>query len=160
MRPGTEQWNRGQKQRRVRTLRRLLILCEDTKSSRDYLEQFPFDPAQVEIECVGTGQNTDTLMEEAIRRKRAADDAKAPYEGIWVVFDKDDFPLGNFNRAFDLAKSQSTIRACWSNECVELWYLLHFTLRTTSIGRKEIWRELKPTSATRTPRRMRGFSPN
>ena len=144
MPPGTERWNRGQKQRRVRPLRRLLILCEDTKSSRDYLKQFPFDPAQVAIECVGTGMNTDSLMEEAIRRKQAAEDAKAPFESVWVVFDKDDFSLQNFNRTFDLARAHPTIRACWSNECFELWYLLHFKLRTTGIGRKEIWKELEP----------------
>ncbi len=73
MTPGTESWNRGQKKPGNRPLRRLLILCEDTKSSRDYLSQFPFDQAQVAIECVGTGMNTDSLMEEAIRRKKKAD---------------------------------------------------------------------------------------
>ena len=142
MPPGTNRWNRGQKQPRSRTLRRLLILCEDTKSSRFYLQRFPFDPNQVQIECVGTGMNTDSLMEEAIRRKEEAENAKAPYEAIWVVFDKDSFPLQNFNRAFDLAKAHSTIRACWSNECLELWYLLHFCLRNTGIGRNDIWKEI------------------
>lgn len=127
---------------RVRLVRRLLILCEDAKSSRDYLGQFPFDQSQVWIECVGTGMNTDSLMLEAIRRQTAAEDAKQPYEAIWVVFDRDDFPLENFNRAFELALKHPTIHPCWSNECFELWYLLHFKLRTTAIGRKEIWREL------------------
>ena len=142
MPPGTNRWNRGQKPPRTRPLRRLLILCEDTKSSRLYLQRFPFDPNQVQIECIGTGMSTDTLMEEAIHRKEKAENAKAPYEAIWVVFDKDDFPLQNFNRAFDLARSHPTIHACWSNECFELWYLLHFCLRNTGIGRNEIWREI------------------
>jgi hypothetical protein len=142
MPPGTNRWNRGQKQRQNRILRRLLIICEDTKSSRLYLKKFPFDPNQVQIECVGTGKNTDTLMEEAIRRKKQADTDKAPYEAIWVVFDKDSFAPQNFNRAFDLARTHPTIRACWSNECFELWYLLHFALRDTGIGRADIWREV------------------
>jgi hypothetical protein len=142
MPPGTNRWNRGQKQRQNRTLRRLLIICEDTKSARLYLKKFPFDPNQVQIECVGTGMNTDSLMEEAISRKEAAENAKAPYEAIWVVFDKDSFALQNFNRAFDLARAHPTIKACWSNECFELWYLLHFALRDTGIGRADIWREI------------------
>jgi len=140
MLPGTNRWNRGQKQPRTRTLRRLLILCEDTKSSCLYLRQFPFDPNQVQIECVGTGMSTDSLMEEAIRRKEKAENAKAPYEQIWVVFDKDDFPMQNFNRAFDLARAHPTILACWSNECFELWYLLHFCYRDTGASRTDIWK--------------------
>jgi len=139
---GNKAWLRKRKPRGVRPVRRLLILCEDTKSSRDYLGQFPFDPAQVQIECVGTGMNTDSLMLEAIRRKTAAEEARDPYEAVWVVFDKDDFPLKNFNRAFDLAAKHPTIHPCWSNECFELWHLLHFKLRTTAIGRKEISKEL------------------
>jgi len=142
MPPGNKRWERGQKQAQKRLLRRLLIICEDTKSTRLYLKKFPFDPNQVQIECVGTGMNTDSLMEEAIRRKEAAETAKAPYEAVWVVFDKDDFPLQNFNRAFDLARAHPTIHACWSNECFELWYLLHFCLRNTEIGRADIWKEI------------------
>jgi hypothetical protein len=106
------------------------------------LQQFPFDPNHVQIECVGTGMNTDSLMGEAIRLKEDAEKVKAPYESIWVVFDKNSFPLQNFNRAFDLAKPHLTIRACWSNECFELWYLLHFCLRNTAIGRNEMWKEI------------------
>ena len=142
MPPGTDRWNRGSKPKRTRALRRLLILCEDTKSSRLYLKKFRFDANQVQIECVGTGMNTDTLMEEAIRLKEAAETAKAPYEAVWVVFDKDDFPLQNFNRAFDLARAHANIWACWSNECFELWYLLHFCPRNTGIGRLDIWQEV------------------
>ncbi len=144
MTPGTESWNRGQKKQGNRPLRRLLILCEDTKSSRDYLSQFPFDQAQVAIECVGTGMNTDSLMEEAIRRKKKAESGHAPFEAIWVVFDKDDFDQGQFNRAFDLARAHPTIRACWSNECFELWYLLHFQFQNTAIKRWDILNALKP----------------
>lgn len=139
---GAKSWDRGQKQPQKRVLRRLLIICEDTKSAVLYLKKFPFDPKQVQIECVGTGKNTDSLMEEAISRKEAAEKAKAPYEAVWVVFDKDSFALQNFNRAFDLARAHPTIKACWSNECFELWYLLHFCLRNTGIGRADIWKEI------------------
>ena len=86
--------------------------------------------------------NTDSLMAEAIRWKEKAESAKAPYESIWVVFDKDDWSINNFNRAFDLARSHPTITPCWANECFELWYLLHFELRQTAIGRKKVWSEI------------------
>lgn len=124
------------------SFRRILILCEDTKSSRDYLDRFHYDPSQVQIDCVGTGMNTDSLMEEAIQRKLKAVKNKEQFERIWVVFDKDDCSLQQFNRAFDLASSHGEIVPCWSNECFELWYLLHFCYRETGIGRSEINAEL------------------
>jgi len=137
-----KKWNKGRKQRRTRNLRRILILCEDEKSSRDYLASFPYDPAQVQIECVGTGMNTDSLMENAIERKKEAIRNREPYERIWVVYDKDDFTWQHFNRAIDLANAHGEIVACWSNECFELWYLLHFVYRDTAMGREEIFQKV------------------
>lgn len=131
--------DRGRKPRKVRKVRRILILCEDTKSSRDYFNRFPFDKDQVEIDCIGTGMNTDSLMACAIKRSQEARAAGEPYERVWVVFDKDDFPQQNFNRAFALASTYNEITPCWSNECFELWYLLHFHYRDTAIGRSELW---------------------
>jgi hypothetical protein len=132
----------GRKQRRPRKVRRILILCEDSKSSRDYLARFPHNTDQVEIDCIGTGMNTDSLMENAIQRTEDARKSHAPYERVWVVFDRDSFPLQNFNRAFDLARSYNEITPCWSNECFELWYLLHFHYRDTAIGREKIWERI------------------
>lgn len=129
---------RGRKKQGARQVRRILILCEDSKSSRDYFAEFPHDPSVVQIECVGTGMNTVSLMKNAIRRADIAKKSGSPYERIWVVFDKDDFPLENFNRAIALARNHNEIEACWSNECFELWYLLHFHYRDTAIGRDEI----------------------
>ena len=134
--------DKRRKQRRVRKIRRILILCEDTKSSRDYLDRFPHDKDQVEIDCIGTGMNTDSLMENAIRKAEEARSEGAPYERVWVVFDKDDFPLKNFNRAFDLARAHNEITPCWSNECFEIWYLLHFHYRDTAIGRDDLWPQI------------------
>ena len=87
--PSANYWNKGQKTRRVRKTRRVLILCEDEKSSRDYFAAFPYKRDQIEIVCVGTGMNTDSLMKDAISRKQKALKTGEPYERIWVVFDKD-----------------------------------------------------------------------
>ena len=142
MPPENKHWEKGRKVQSKRQFRRMLILCEDTKSSRDYLAMFPFDKSQVQIECVGTGMNTDSLMEHAIKLKGGAEYNHAPYQSIWIIFDKDDFDLKNFNRAFDLAKAHSSIIVCWANECFELWYLLHHELRQTSMARKDVWKKL------------------
>jgi len=133
-----KQWDQGSKPRKNRPIRRVLILCEDEKNSRDYFAAFPHDRDLVGVECVGTGMNTDGLMEEAIRRAKSARKEHAPYERIWVVFDRDDFPAQKFNRALALARSHNEIAPCWSNECFELWYLLHFDYRDTPIGRKDL----------------------
>lgn len=134
--------DKGRKPLRKREVRRILILCEDTKSSRDYFASFPHDKKQVEIKCVGTGMNTDSLMEYAVDIAKEARRARAQYERIWVVFDKDSFPEENFNRAFELARTQPRITPCWSNECFEIWYLLHFHYRDTAIGRHDLWPEI------------------
>lgn len=125
-----------------REFRRILILCEDTKSAVDYLMQFPHDPDLVKLERIGTGMNTDSLMAEAIRRTEKAAESGNPYSAVWVVFDKDDFPEHNYNRAFDLAGAHPTINACWSNECFELWYLLHFDFLDAGLDRDVIWEKL------------------
>ena len=126
----------------TREFRRILILCEDTKSAVDYLKQVPHDPDLVKLERIGTGMNTDSLMEEAIRRTLKASHSGIPYSAVWVVFDKDDFHDHNYNRAFDLAGSYPTINACWSNECFELWYLLHFGYLESQLERGVIWQKL------------------
>lgn len=131
-------WERGPKSRKPLAVRRILILCEDTKSSRDYFASFPVNRSQVEIDCVGAGKNTDSLMEEAVERKKEGN-----YQVIWVVFDKDDFSEHQFNRAFELAGNHNDIVACWSNECFELWYLLHYDFLNTGISRQDIVNKLK-----------------
>ena len=136
-------WDRRRPQSAApREFRRILILCEDTKSALDYLKQFPHDPDLVKLERIGTGMNTDSLMLEAIRRTEQAAARGRPYSAVWVVFDKDDFPEHNYNRAFELAGSHPTINACWSNECFELWYLLHFGYLESGLGREVIWEKL------------------
>lgn len=122
-------WNRSRKghgSERARQRRRVLIYCEDSKSSADYLRSFPIDPRRVEICVVGTGRNTDGLVEAVITARDKALKLKTPYSQVWCVFDRDSFPLENYSRAFELAHSNK-IRIAWANEAFELWYLLHST---------------------------------
>jgi hypothetical protein len=64
-------------------------------------------------------------------------------------FDKDGFSQQQFNRSFDLAKPFSDMLPCWSNECFELWYLLHFCYRDTGVGRDEIYERLSKCHLSR-----------
>lgn len=49
------------------------------------------------------------------------------------MFDRDDNE--DFNRALYLAR-ENNIRCAWSNESIELWFLLHFEFINTNNGRK------------------------
>ena len=132
-------WTRPGSVRRltgIRERRKVLILCEDQKSSCLYFEGFQLDPKRVQVLTVGTGRNTDGLVRDALERKRQAERRDQPFNEIWCVFDRDSFPAQNFNRALELAETHG-IRVAWSNEAFELWYLLHFSYHDTGISRRE-----------------------
>ena len=62
---------------------------------------------------------------------------------IWCVYDKDSFPPEHFNgvehRARQLSRNNPDLQyhAAWSNECIELWFLLHFAYYTSNNHRTE-----------------------
>lgn len=120
---------------------RILILCEGRKTEPNYFRKFPLNIDLVEMEVKGMGANTLSLVEEAIRLGQAAADNGRPYNQIWCVFDRDSFPAGNFNRAFEAAK-RNRIRIAYSNQCFELWYLLHYDFHDAAIKRQEYARRL------------------
>lgn len=63
----------------------------------------------------------------------------------WCVFDVDDYWRNNpkkFAEALKIAH-QNDIYLAWSNECFELWYLLHFQALQTGIPRKDYDTKLK-----------------
>lgn len=46
------------------------------------------------VQIIGQGDNTINIVRKAIEEKkaRAADPVKPPFDEVWAVFDKDDFP--------------------------------------------------------------------
>ena len=62
---------------------------------------------------------------------------------IWCVYDKDSFPAENFNGVVErvniLNKENSELQyhAAWSNECIEIWFILHFAYYTANNHRAE-----------------------
>ena len=144
--PANKPWEQrlpGRRPAGTRERRRVLIVCEDTKSACDYFKSFDVDPKRAEVFPVGMGMNTDSLVEEAVKLKDKAVQAGQPYNEVWCVFDRDSFPLANYHRAFELACANN-IKVAWANEAFEIWYLLHFNYHDAGISRNDYKAKLKP----------------
>lgn len=117
---------------------RILIICEGKKTEPNYFRNFRVGENSsfvYEVECDGKGNNTIDVVDEAIRRKHAAEKT-TPYDSVWAVFDRDSFPKDKFNNAITKAHANG-IEVAWSNEAFELWYLYHFHNRTTPMPRED-----------------------
>lgn len=98
---------------------------------------------KIHLEIYGEGDNTISLFEKA--KMRAENDPNG-CKHVWVVYDKDDFPPEHFDTTAELCKQSSndrtTYHAIWSNQCMELWYLLHFDYLHSDICRAEYYPKL------------------
>ena len=121
----------------TRNLRRILIVCEGEKTEPNYFKKFPEKPEVYDkIDVHGTGYNTISLVNEAIRLKNDALKRKEPYIEVWCVFDKDDFPLDQFQEAITLAE-KNQIKCAYSIEAFEIWYMLHYNFYDSALSRKQ-----------------------
>nr|WP_303247038.1 RloB family protein [Odoribacter splanchnicus] len=123
----------------VEAICKILIVCEGSKTEPNYFGEFNKKKRGLyvfDLEFSGGGISTKKVVEEAIELKKQADMKNDPYDRVWAVFDKDDFPDADFNAAILKAESNH-IGCAWSNEAFELWYLLHFHNRVTPMSRTE-----------------------
>ncbi|MDF2520571.1 MAG: RloB protein [Clostridia bacterium] len=128
---------------------RYLIVCEGKKTEPYYFEGIKKRielkyankvtiEQKIELEIEGTGRNTNDLVNYVgflVSR------STLPYGHIWVIFDKDDFTDDQFNSAIQQASSHG-YQVGWSNEAIELWFLLHFEYLVTGIGREQYYEKL------------------
>jgi len=122
---------------KTRKLRRILIVCEGTKTEPNYFKKFKANPKVFDdIDIQGTGYNTTSLITEAIRIKNEAIQKKEPYIETWCVFDKDDFSIESFEKAIMIAE-QNQIKCAYSIEAFEIWYMLHFNFYVTAFSRSQ-----------------------
>ena len=145
---GREETKRKQDIRPQR--RYYLIVCEGTKTEPNYFEGLkqnlpPGVVDLVDLAIEGTGHNTLTVIDDALKARQRRVDIGRTVDEVWTVFDRDDFPEQNFNNA--IFKGQSVgIQCAWTNESFELWYLLHFQFFQSGMSRdsyqKLIEREL------------------
>lgn len=141
-------WNRKPKARRIGVLperRHFLIVSEGAQTEPLYFGALEksLPPGIVRVVTCGTGRNTLSLVKEikVIREKRETD-LGARFDEVWAVFDKDSFTREDFDNAIH-ACTRHGYKAAWSNECFELWYLLHFQDQQTGMARDAIYRRLE-----------------
>ncbi len=109
-----------------------LIICEGEKTEPNYFRSFNVKSAFIH----GISSNTIDLVTETIKFKDDALRNNIKYDQVWCVFDKDDFPIRNFNDAITLA-TKHKIKTAYSVEAFELWYLIHFDHFCTAMSRIE-----------------------
>lgn len=98
---------------------------------------------KVRLDICGEGDNTINLFRKA---KQNVADSPNGYRHVWVVYDTDDFPAEHIDKVVELCRENSNeeteYHAVWSNQCVELWYLLHFSFMQSDLHRTEYWPKL------------------
>lgn len=98
---------------------RVLVLCEDLKSSKVYLEEASIHfRSYAVVEFAHCGR-TDPMgiVEAAIKRQH-------DFELVYCVIDRDTHQ--NFDSALTLAGQVSKVKVVVSYPCFEFWLLLHF----------------------------------
>ena len=126
-RRGSKRTNLERLENRRDLRKKFLIICEGERTEPNYFEAFRVPKDLYEV--VGLGENTISLVRKAMTKRQEEN-----YDQVWVVMDKDDFPIENFNNALSLARDEK-IYVAYSNEAFELWYLLHFDYHDTAISR-------------------------
>jgi hypothetical protein len=127
-----------------------LIVCEGEKTEPNYFEALKQDlPKGIlttyRIDIEGTGRNTQSLVDEALRIKvKYEQETCRPIDKLWTVFDRDSFSTKDFNNAILRCKNaEPEIGCAWSNEAFELWYLLHFHFYNNPINRKDYQKRIE-----------------
>lgn len=120
-------------------LLRILIVCEGERTEPRYFDSFKKKHNGLfvlDMDVLGLGANTLSVVNKAIELKMKAESVGIPYDSVWAVFDRDSFSGAKFNAAVQKAESNG-VNAAWSNEAFELWYLYHFHNRVTAMSRDE-----------------------
>lgn len=140
-----------QKQNRRLLSETWLFVCEGSKSEPNYIKSLidyansKTSVSQLKKRVEGEGKNTESLV-------RSVDDLLAdidvykgksdiPYARVFVLFDKDSFGAGKFDNAVKMCDSRGYI-PIWSNECFELWYIIHFMAYMADNGREWYFNKL------------------
>lgn len=123
----------------------IMIVSEGKKTEPLYLQGFANKiyekhksiSKEPHIKVHGTGQNTKGLLRYIDRKIESGE--WEHFQKFWIVYDKDDFPLDNFDNTQFMAEARKEpkMSVAWSNESVELWFLLHFQDYLSNNGRKQ-----------------------
>jgi hypothetical protein len=145
---GMESWKKKRKQEYLEQKEfRYYIFCEGQQTEPQYFNGFkkliesnPIYKDMVLIEIEPCGAETMRVIGQAEEYVRKNKISKGQ---IWCVYDKDSFPAERFNGVWERAGSLNLVNsdlqyhAAWSNECIEFWFLLHFSYYTSNNHRTE-----------------------
>ncbi len=138
--------SRGYAERKVgnkETIPTFLIVYEGEKTEPNYFRSFPVS-TRPEVTIVGAGCETIAVVNKAIELMTERSKTE-PFDRVWCVFDRDPSRVNNtaqrFNKAIGLA-TKKNIEVAYSNECFELWYLLHFHFYDTAVPRSDYYKKL------------------
>lgn len=99
---------------------RVLVLCEDSKSSKTYLEDASrYFRATTHVQIAHPGCTDPRGVVQAGVKQRQN------YDVVYCVVDRDSH--ANWDEAIDLARGHPQIRMIRSFPCFEFWLLLHFS---------------------------------
>jgi hypothetical protein len=125
-----------------------LIVTEGTETEPPYFNAMGAVinknyPDRINVKVEGEGDNTLNLY---LKAKSLAKQSANGYRHVWVVYDTDDFPAAHIDETARLCEAgsndETTYHAIWSNQCVELWFLLHFSFMQSDLHRNEYWPKL------------------
>lgn len=107
---------------------RFLIVCGAAKTEVNYFKGF-----RVPKKVIPAPGDPCTLVRKALKLVD-----RDEYDQVWCVFDRDphvdSITPEDFNNAFKNAKTNG-FNIAYSNECFELWYILHFEFLDTGLPR-------------------------
>lgn len=128
--------------------RKFFLIVTEGKTEAQYFDHFRSTTGP-RIEPVDKKDSKVSLVKKAIalRAQFIKEERYIDGDETWVVFDRDiDAEKSNdkatFNEALSLAK-KNNIKAAYSNDSFELWFLLHFQVVSTAMHRKDINTKLK-----------------
>lgn len=133
----------------------IFIVSEGTKTEPYYIKEMAgkinskfYNYTQSDrIKIHGAARNTLNLLEYT---RKQVEKEMLEAQIVWLLYDKDSFPEDDFdNTQFSAEGKQDTrkYKVAWSNECFELWLLLHFQDMDSNTGRRhcrEILRKYIP----------------
>ena len=144
------------RRQRILLPERHLFVTEGTKTEPNYLNgmieticQKCGSSAKRQFLVIGEGDNTLNLLEKAESYQKNNADG---FQHVWILYDKDDFPPDSFdntvgrcealNKRYQAEGRELQFHAIWSNQCLELWLLLHYDYMHADIDRADYRKKL------------------